>query len=473
MANLRVISDNAIDRAALSASSTAGAFAATNLQLARKSDVWRATGTTARLTATWAAAEPLQAVALPFCNLSPTATMRVRVTGEASVTNLFSYSEQPANAVWAKTATTVTGSAGPAPDGSTNASYLKEDTTASSAHEIRTPNVTLAANTAYTMSVFAKGDTRRYLRVGFSSVFSSTAFSAYIVFDLQTGTIANSAGTGVSGSCTTRPEWGGFYRCSVMFTATKAATGTNYIGLQNASATSTYTGDGVSGLYIWGAQLEASATATSYYPTTSAAAARPLGYIDSWQPYTYDSGAQLACPAPAVSLRGFTAAQAASAYAFGGGATGRAWLPSSVSAYGLAVDIVDTASLQGYIEAAYLVAGPYWESATNFDYGASAQLVDSSKNNRNDAGDLISDAGTISKKLSLQLSKLAPSDRASLWSILRSGGIRFPLFLSMFPGDTDLARERDHQVYGKLVQLPAMALPFFNLASATVEVESV
>lgn len=79
MPNLRIVSDNAIDRASsLAASSAAGALVASNLQLEIKSRVWRATGTSATLTATWGAAEPVSCVALPFCNLSPAARIRVR-----------------------------------------------------------------------------------------------------------------------------------------------------------------------------------------------------------------------------------------------------------------------------------------------------------------------------------------------------------------------------------------------------------
>lgn len=78
MPNLRVVHDNAADRATLGASSTAGTLAVTNLRTQMKSQVWRATGTGATLTLTWPTPELVACVVLPFCNLTSTATMRVR-----------------------------------------------------------------------------------------------------------------------------------------------------------------------------------------------------------------------------------------------------------------------------------------------------------------------------------------------------------------------------------------------------------
>ncbi len=77
MPNLRIISNNAIDRATLSASTTAGNLAVANLKTDIKSKVWRSTATSATITATWTAGEYISGVALPFCNLTPTATIQV------------------------------------------------------------------------------------------------------------------------------------------------------------------------------------------------------------------------------------------------------------------------------------------------------------------------------------------------------------------------------------------------------------
>jgi hypothetical protein len=77
--NLRIIYDNVIDSASLTASTAAGGLPATNLQRDQKGLVWRSTGTSATLTATWSTAQTLSGVVLPFCNLSANATIRVRV----------------------------------------------------------------------------------------------------------------------------------------------------------------------------------------------------------------------------------------------------------------------------------------------------------------------------------------------------------------------------------------------------------
>ncbi|MBC3931970.1 hypothetical protein [Undibacterium curvum] len=82
-ANLRIIYDNAADRAAISAASSAGAMTPDRLQNDMKSDVWRSTSATATLTLSWPTVEPVAGVALCYSNLSSQAQMRVTAYGYA------------------------------------------------------------------------------------------------------------------------------------------------------------------------------------------------------------------------------------------------------------------------------------------------------------------------------------------------------------------------------------------------------
>src|SRR5471032_674374 len=78
MTNLRIIHNNAADRAILNASSQAGALGPANLQRDSKSAVLRATSIGQTITATWPTQESIACVALIFTNMTSSARMRVR-----------------------------------------------------------------------------------------------------------------------------------------------------------------------------------------------------------------------------------------------------------------------------------------------------------------------------------------------------------------------------------------------------------
>lgn len=78
MANLRIIYDNAINKASVTASTTAGGLVASNLLTDTKSQVWRSTDTAPTLTFTWASSQIVGGVALAFTNLTSSATIRAR-----------------------------------------------------------------------------------------------------------------------------------------------------------------------------------------------------------------------------------------------------------------------------------------------------------------------------------------------------------------------------------------------------------
>ena len=84
---LRIVYDNAVDRATLTSTGTS-VLPITNLKTNSKNDVWRtgATTTSVTLTATFTSPEAIGCVALPFSNLSATATMRVRLYSDMDCT---------------------------------------------------------------------------------------------------------------------------------------------------------------------------------------------------------------------------------------------------------------------------------------------------------------------------------------------------------------------------------------------------
>ena len=178
----------------------------------------------------------------------------------------------------------------------------------------------------------------------------------------------------------------------------------------------------------------------------------------------------LACPAPAISLRGWTPTSSSSAYAYGGGATARVWFAKTAGVKRMVLTLVDTNSLQGYVEASRLVAGTYWSPVANPDYGPTLTWVDLSRSYRTESGDLKTDAGPRYRKLGISLSLMPVADRSALANILR-GGTTGSLFFSLYPeSSSQFAVERDYQVYGRLTDVAAMTLTNYNAYSTPIEI---
>jgi hypothetical protein len=194
---------------------------------------------------------------------------------EESRTNTTNYSEQFDNSWWNKTRATITANTVVAPDGTLTGDKLVEDTTASNSHYTRATAYSVVSGTSYTWSVYLKAGERTKARVALQLFGTGSAYpttNPRVDVDLVTGTLSNANGT-IATSITNAGN--GWYRVAVSATANaNAADQLAGVFLLDGAGNQTYTGDGTSGLFIWGAQLEAGAFPTSYIPTTTAAATR-------------------------------------------------------------------------------------------------------------------------------------------------------------------------------------------------------
>jgi hypothetical protein len=190
---------------------------------------------------------------------------------EEQRTNLLLRSEEFDDATWFKANLSATGNVATAPDGNVTADKLVEDTASSTHVALQSFNIT--SGTTYTLSCYAKAAGRNFAQLLFVGGFASNVTA---IFDLTNGSIGATGGSPVTTSTSMGNGW---YRLSITATATTTTSTSIQIRPAIASNAANYQGDGTSGIFAWGAQLETGAFPTSYIPTTATAVTRSADVV--------------------------------------------------------------------------------------------------------------------------------------------------------------------------------------------------
>ena len=187
---------------------------------------------------------------------------------EPQTTNLATYSEDASNAIWSKIATTISANAAVAPDGATAADKIVEDTSTATHYLGR--SIACTSGVTYSFSTHLKAAGRNFALMAVTSAFTLAA----IKIDLVNRTVSTANGSPLRAFV--EDAGNGWVRAGFSAVAASTSNGTFnvYPSIDGLWDNRSYLGDGSSGLYWWGEQIEASAVATSYMPAAASGAVR-------------------------------------------------------------------------------------------------------------------------------------------------------------------------------------------------------
>ncbi len=196
------------------------------------------------------------------------------ILNEESVANFCLWNRDLSQATWVKSACTIVPTVNPCPDGAINNVKIIEDNTTSE-HAVQCcVGTVIATSTRKTFSGYVKESGRTKFRV--EVVDSVTANLFYADFDLSALTaIGGTSGTGTFSYAKIYAVNNGWYRFVLSGIPAAVNSGSlAYVKLSMIKGSLSYLGNGLSGISLWGGQLESKEGATSVIFTGASSVTR-------------------------------------------------------------------------------------------------------------------------------------------------------------------------------------------------------
>lgn len=204
---------------------------------------------------------------LPRFDYNPSTLAPLGLLIEESRTNQIQQSQALGTSPWTVSAATISADQAISPDGTQNADLLYPASTGTSREVYQAAGYT--GGVAYTLSIYAKAAGMSWITFG--AGVGSGAAARLAFFNVSTG-VVGTTGASISNASITSVG-NGWYRISLRYTPAGAG---GFIEISPVDGDNNYTGTktGTNGVYLWGAQIEAGAFATSYIPTVASSVTR-------------------------------------------------------------------------------------------------------------------------------------------------------------------------------------------------------
>lgn len=208
---------------------------------------------------------------VPRLEFDPATTLPLGVSTWGARTNHWLHSNDFSNAAWGKVRASITATAWTSQRGQVFAK-LVEDSSASIDHYVGQSYAGFTSGVSYSLFVDVKPAERSFVQLWFPATIFSDAATRAVTFNVSTGAVFASSGSGITSSAKDMGE--GIWRLRMTITATATASTSPLIRLHNGTS-DVYTGNGTSGLYISRAMVSATVGDAPHIPTTTAAVTAP------------------------------------------------------------------------------------------------------------------------------------------------------------------------------------------------------
>lgn len=132
-----------------------------------------------------------------------------------------------------------------------------------------------------------------------------------------------------------------------------------------------------------------------------------------------------------------------------------------------------TITFSASVKVSKFIVGNYWSPKYNTNYGVQVGYEDATTFDRLQSGDLYATPAPRNKTLQFELQYMDESDKFYLFDIVKSVGKTKPLFISVFPEDSDQQKEQMYSIYGRFNSPPNISHVMYTMYSSSLQFEEI